>query len=95
MAVIIMMAMVTIVIIMVMVVIMVMAILMPMLTIGKTEMMIIDQNGEVDENLGVFRHGKLPLLQRVLQLLGLQLQLLLGLTQVPGGGDDQDDQDGG
>ena len=54
-------------------------------------MMIIDQNGEVDENLGVFRHGELPLLQRVLQLFGLELQLLLRLTQVPG--DDQDDRD--
>ena len=69
-----------------------MVILMLRLTMGKTEMMIIDQNGEDDENLSVFGHGKLPLLQRVLQLFGLQLQLLLGLTQVPG--DHQDDEDG-
>ena len=66
---------------------------MPMLTMGKTEMMIIDQNGEVDENLGVFGHGELPLLQRVLQLFGLQLQLLLRLAQVPE--DHQDDDEDG
>ena len=48
-----------------------------------------------DDDLGVLRHGELPLLQGVLQLFRLQLQLLLRLTKVPEDdihqGDDGDD----
>ena len=36
-----------------------------------------------DDDLGVLRHGELPLLQGVLQLFRLQLQLLLRLAKVP------------
>ena len=46
-----------------------------------------------DKNLSVFGHGELPLLQSVFQLFWLQLQLLLGLAQVPD--DDKDDGDDG